>query len=230
MRNHVAACCHLVLGLLIATPAIAQLPPIERSGRTGPRAMSPGAAPANLVVAASGPRTVRLSWTAPAGATGYIVSRAETAAGPFTALTGVPITTSAYLDPTVTPQRKYVYRVSARYADKLDGVTAPASVATPCDAYCAKASCAPPPASILDVEYGSIGSGPTWQPTIKVTARDAATGALLPGTVTVNDRSAPLGQTLAYPACRTRGPNSEIVVCRARVTITNRGSKTIIAS
>jgi hypothetical protein len=230
MRAYVSVSTNVLMPLLLGVSLSAQLPQINPPARTAVRAMVPGQPPTSFTALPAGPRAVRLSWNAPVGATGYVVSRAESAGGPYTALTTAPITGTVYVDPTVSAQRTYVYRVAARYPDKLDGFTAPQAVATPCDAYCAKISCAPPPATILDIKHGSVGSGQTWRPTIKVTARDAATGSFLPGSVTVNGTAGPLGETVAYPPCRTRGPNAEIVVCRGRVTITGRGTKLIIAS
>jgi hypothetical protein len=233
MRNTIFAWTAAAAGAsLLATPGDAQVRPIERPAITSATAMQPGEAPAGLTMAAVGPRAVRLSWTAPAGATGYVVSRAATAAGPWTPLTASPITATDYLDNTVSPKSSYAYRVAARYSDKLDGSAAPASVATPCDKYCVIGDCAPKPAAKLTVAEGSVGSGRQWRLTLKVAAQDAASGAALNGTVTVNNVTGALGSTITYPPCRQGGRTNdqlaEIVACRARVTVPGRLTTTII--
>ena len=74
-------------------------------------ASGPPAAPTN-VVASVGNAVVNLSWSAPAGATGFWIKRSTTPGGPYTAI-ATNLTASTYPDVSFTPNTTYYYRISA---------------------------------------------------------------------------------------------------------------------
>jgi hypothetical protein len=97
------------------------------------RAGEPVAPPAPLELAARGSLgQILLTWQPPraSGIAGYDVFRAESAAGPFTALTASPTPLSSHADLTAEPDREYRYQVRARSVDGVEGAfTEPRSAA-----------------------------------------------------------------------------------------------------
>ncbi|HEV2434385.1 MAG TPA: NPCBM/NEW2 domain-containing protein [Verrucomicrobiae bacterium] len=75
-----------------------------------PAIVSPG--PPTGLNAAGGNGEVVLNWSAPLGATGYNVKRSTTSGGPYTVIAG-GVTSTGYLDLTVTNGTTYYYVVSA---------------------------------------------------------------------------------------------------------------------
>lgn len=84
------------------------------------------------IMAQSATRNVSVSWTVStsSGVTGYNVSRAVTATGPFTSLTATPLPATAvsFNDPTAVVGQTYTYQVFASAA----ACTPTTPVATPC--------------------------------------------------------------------------------------------------
>ncbi len=74
----------------------------------------PDSVPApQLVVTDAADDAASLAWFESIGATGYHVERATTEAGPFERLTATPLTMTSYADTGLSPNSRYVYRVTA---------------------------------------------------------------------------------------------------------------------
>lgn len=74
-------------------------------------ATTPPAVPTNLV-ATPGSSKVTLNWTAPAGATGYVISRATVAGGPYATLAS-GVTATTYQDTNAVNGTTYFYVIAA---------------------------------------------------------------------------------------------------------------------
>jgi hypothetical protein len=73
-----------------------------------------GMLPSTFTLAAAGQTAqISLSWSAPAGATGYEVRRGSSASGPFAPIASLPATQTGYADGAVTPGQPYSYLIAA---------------------------------------------------------------------------------------------------------------------
>src|SRR3954452_13443705 len=87
-------------------------------------------APGNLKATATGPTNVNLTWTAPAGADGYVVQRGIGQAT-LQRLTPDKITATAYTDAAAPAATALRYRVKAFFAGGATSLSAIVSVTTP---------------------------------------------------------------------------------------------------
>ena len=87
-------------------------------------------APGNVQATANGPTQVNLTWTAPAGANGYVVQRAIGQSS-LQRLTPDKITATLYTDATAPAATTLRYRVKAFFAGGATSLSAIASVTTP---------------------------------------------------------------------------------------------------
>ena len=85
--------------------------------------------PSGLTVTALSSVSVRVTFTAAAGASGYIIQRAVGAAGAFTTVANVTATT--YDDAGLQENMQYRYRVAATRGSEQSGFSAEASTTTP---------------------------------------------------------------------------------------------------
>src|SRR4051812_49174076 len=86
--------------------------------------------PANLQATASGPTTVKLTWTAPAGANGYVVQRGISQ-NALERLTPDKITATVYTDAAAPAATALRYRVKAFFAGGATSLIAIVIVTTP---------------------------------------------------------------------------------------------------
>src|SRR4051794_12139915 len=87
-------------------------------------------APGNLQASAIGPTNVNLTWTAPAGANGYVVQRAI-GSNSLTRLTPDKITAIAYTDAAAPASSALRYRVKAFFPSGATSLSAIVTVTTP---------------------------------------------------------------------------------------------------
>ena len=133
-------------------------------------------APTGLTAAATSATTVHLTWDVVAGATSYVVERAEGAQGTF-AEVGTA-TTNSFDDPGLTPGTQYRYRVAARAGSSESQFSTEASVTLG--------------AALVDVT-ADITSNTTWTKNniyvLKgfIHVQDGATLTIEPGTRIVGD-------------------------------------------
>jgi hypothetical protein len=97
---------------------------------TGSASTQQPAAPGNVHATATAPTTVKLTWTAPAGANAYVVQRAI-AQDPFQRLTPDKITATTYTDAAAPPATALRYRVKAFFGGGQTSLSAAVSVTTP---------------------------------------------------------------------------------------------------
>jgi hypothetical protein len=91
-----------------------------------------GEAPGAVQVTATGPRTVTLSWTAPAGATGYWVKQAGPGQTTYYS-GGSQVTGTTATVTSLRPATAYSFKVAAVYPQEMqraDGVSAPVAATT----------------------------------------------------------------------------------------------------
>ncbi len=88
-------------------------------------------APTNVQARASSPTSVEISWDAVAGARGYSVERAASAAGPWTRLTENTFAANHYTDTSAPAASTLVYRVRSRSPGPGNKTSDPVSVITP---------------------------------------------------------------------------------------------------
>ena len=100
---------------------------------TGYRKLSP---PTNIAASQGTSSTqITLTWTASPGATGYHISRHDGGDGGWEELN--PVTSSPYIDTSVTPGRRYTYKLKAyssvtqTYSEESDSVSGYAKLGTP---------------------------------------------------------------------------------------------------
>ena len=87
-------------------------------------------APGNVQAIANGPTSVKLTWTAPAGANGYVVQRAIGSSS-LSRLTPDKITTTGYTDAAAPAGTALRYRVKAFFSGGATSLSAIVSVTTP---------------------------------------------------------------------------------------------------
>lgn len=131
-RNHLPLTLLAVAAAVGPVPGLAQLParrpPVEPAAGLPGRVVGPalralpdrGAAPSGVAAQPAGPTSVRLSWNAASGATGYRVYR-QAPGREWVELTAAPLAAPGYLDAGVAPNLSFAYRVSAQYADRAPG-------------------------------------------------------------------------------------------------------------
>lgn len=87
------------------------------------------------LTAAPGVDSIGLSWAAVTGATGYNVYKASTADGTYTKINSAPVTTTSYVDSSLTASTTYYYKVTAVNgvveSDKSSSLAATTSTETP---------------------------------------------------------------------------------------------------
>jgi hypothetical protein len=133
------------------TPTVGTINRAEVARQAG---LPQGAAPQGLVATALSPTSVRLSWAAAAGATGYLVYRETSANGSTPPIATVPppsaemptaaprqrmlqvaastaVTPVGYLDAGVMPHSTVYYRVAATYEAQKTGASEMVSATTP---------------------------------------------------------------------------------------------------
>lgn len=118
---------------------------VETSATTGAAPTSPPSTPSNFSGSADTTPKVTLSWTAPSGATSYLIER-RTGAGAY----GSPITrtSTGYTDSDVQYSTTYTYRLKASNGAGNSG-TVETTVTTPA---------APPPPNPSDIAYWTASS------------------------------------------------------------------------
>jgi hypothetical protein len=99
----------------------------------GVRPAQPGAAPAapTGLTATAAAGSVRVAWTAVAGATKYDVHRATQSSGTYTRVTSPSVTATSWTDAAVTAGATYWYEVTAVGTGGESGVSAAASATVP---------------------------------------------------------------------------------------------------
>jgi hypothetical protein len=159
--------------------------------------------PGNLQATASGPTTVKLSWTAPAAANGYIVQRGIGQSA-LERLTPDKITATAYTDaaaPTATALR---YRVKAFFPGGATSLSAIVSVTTPSapSNTASTGQSGPPPGQ--PTSESSIAPSPGAQTTIAAGAtRERTYTAIAPNTSGTLTAVAPTAAPAPGPATAT---------------------------
>jgi Fibronectin type III domain len=111
-------------------PGTVQPRPVLRASREM-RYLPAGEAPGAVQVTATGPGSVTLSWTAPAGATGYRIHQA--APGQTTYYTGSTVTETSATVTSLRPATAYSFKVSAMYPQEMqraDGMSAAVAATT----------------------------------------------------------------------------------------------------
>jgi hypothetical protein len=104
-------------------------------GMIGPRKTvlsMAGSPPTNVRATATGPQSVEIRWTAPAGASGYWVSRAPGGATNYVYVSQL-VTDTAWTDSGVLPGTTYSYKVSSQYpagSNRDKGISESASATT----------------------------------------------------------------------------------------------------
>ena len=111
------------LGFVVAVGALAACTDDDPTGVQRP------ATPANVQATATGRTTVRVTYAAVSGATGYVVQRATGAAGGTFASVGSPATTT-FDDAGLTTGTTYRYQVAALRGADTSGFSAPVAVTT----------------------------------------------------------------------------------------------------
>jgi hypothetical protein len=86
-------------------------------------------APAGVTVTATSPTTVTIAWSAVSSATGYLLQRAEGAAGAFATIASPA--TSSHNDAGLSPNTQYRYRVAATRAGDQSSFSSEAAATTP---------------------------------------------------------------------------------------------------
>lgn len=100
----------------------------DDNGGTGP---TPLAAPTNLAASQLSLTSMRISWTAATGATGYLLERASAAnPGVFSQVGGGLITGTSYDDTGLTPTQAYSYRVASVSASDTSAFSSTVTMAT----------------------------------------------------------------------------------------------------
>ncbi len=104
--------------------------PVLRASREL-RYLPAGEAPGAVQVTATSPKTVTLSWSAPAGAVGYGIHQA--APGQTTYYTGSTVTETSATVTSLRPATSYSFKVSAMYPQEMqraEGLSAPVTATT----------------------------------------------------------------------------------------------------
>ena len=120
-------------------------------------------APGNLQATATSPTNVNLTWTAAAGANGYVVQRSIGSAA-FDRLTPTKITALAYSDAAAPAATALRYRIRAVFANNQSSLSAIASVTTP--------------AAPTNTASTGQGTPPPGQPTTEPAAPGTSIGAV----------------------------------------------------
>jgi hypothetical protein len=123
MRRLAVLVTSLAVGLGFASAALATFTSAASSGpmnlTSATLAAPTGPAAVELACANSKPAVISVSWTASTSSftTGYTISRAATAGGPYTAIGTVSAGTTSFTDPSVTLaySTAYFYVVDATY-------------------------------------------------------------------------------------------------------------------
>ena len=134
---NVTATSYTDTGLTNGTTYFYQITAVNANGHSGPsnqasaQPVAPPPAPTGLAAAAGavGSKTIKVSWSASPGATGYAVSRATTSGGTYTKV-GTPTTTS-FSNTGLTSGATYFYKVSATNAGGTSAPAGPASANAP---------------------------------------------------------------------------------------------------
>ncbi len=117
-----------LLALPLTMLALAACSDDNNDGGTGP---TPVAAPTNLAVSQVSLTSLRVSWTAASGATGYLLERAAaTNPGVFTQIGGGILASTTFDDTGLTPSLSYSYRVASVTASDTSAFTSTVTAAT----------------------------------------------------------------------------------------------------
>lgn len=144
--------------------------------------VDPPATPGGLAVSALGPNSIRVSFTAVTGASGYVVQRAG-ATGDF-APVGTP-TSTTYDDTTVQPNTTYRYRVAATGEGGQSQFSGEASVTTPTEG---------PRTATISADITSnrtLYADTVYQLSGFIKVRNGATLTIQPGTTILGDYDIP---------------------------------------
>jgi hypothetical protein len=99
----------LALGAIVGAAALAACSNDNGGIGTQPTPVTKPDAPTNLNAVALSPTSVRLTWSGPSSATGYVVQRSA-GSGSFATI-GTNVSTTTYTDTGLTPATQYNYRV-----------------------------------------------------------------------------------------------------------------------